>query len=168
MGSLEQLPTPHVAFGIEERGRKVEPPLRFSELQVSLMATNTNSSDRRPQPGWSVHKPAGSGDPRGRGAQTPTDIPPKGWRDVLLRVFHGISKDRITTISGGVTFFVLLALFPGLAGLISLYGLFTDSSTIGQHLNSLAGIVPEGGEEALFQVARKAATAYDLAGLRSR
>ena len=54
-----------------------------------------------------------------------------------MRVFHGISEDRITTISGGVTFFVLLALFPGLAGLISLYGLVADSSTIGQHLGSL-------------------------------
>jgi membrane protein len=45
---------------------------------------------------------------------------------IAFRVFHGISEDRVTTISGGVTFFVLLALFPGLAGLISLYGLFSD------------------------------------------
>jgi len=66
-----------------------------------------------------------------------------------MRVFHGISKDRITTISGGVTFFVLLALFPGLAGLISLYGLVADSSTIGQHLGSLEGVLPEGGMQIL-------------------
>jgi membrane protein len=57
--------------------------------------------------------PNSSVQPRGRYAHAPTDIPPKGWRDVLQRVFHGISEDRITTISGGVTFFVLLALFPG-------------------------------------------------------
>jgi membrane protein len=62
-----------------------------------------------------------------------------------MRVFHGISEDRITTIAGGVTFFVLLAIFPGLAGLISLYGLFASSSSIAQHLDSLAGIMPEGG-----------------------
>jgi membrane protein len=62
-----------------------------------------------------------------------------------MRVFHGISEDRITTIAGGVTFFVLLAIFPGLAGLISLYGLFADSGTIAQHLDSLAGFMPEGG-----------------------
>jgi membrane protein len=66
-----------------------------------------------------------------------------------MRVFHGISEDRITTISGGVTFFVLLALFPGLAGLISLYGLVADSSTIGQHLGSLEGVLPEGGMQIL-------------------
>jgi membrane protein len=52
-------------------------------------------------------------------------------------------------MSGGVTFFVILALFPGLAGLISLYGLFADSSTIGQHLNSLNGVLPEGGTQIL-------------------
>jgi membrane protein len=66
-----------------------------------------------------------------------------------MRVFHGISEDRITTISGGVTFFVLLALFPGLAGLISLYGLVADSSTIGQHLGNLEGVLPEGGMQIL-------------------
>jgi membrane protein len=86
-----------------------------------------------------------SGDAHGRGAQAPREIPPRGWRDVLLRVVHGISEDRIMTIAGGVTFFVLLAIFPGLAGLISLYGLFADSGTIAQHLDSLAGIMPEGG-----------------------
>jgi membrane protein len=85
----------------------------------------------------------------GGGAQTPTQIPPRGWRDVLMRVFYGISEDRITTISGGVTFFVLLALFPGLAGLISLYGLFADNGTIAQHLDSLAGVLPEGGMQIL-------------------
>jgi membrane protein len=52
-------------------------------------------------------------------------------------------------MSGGVTFFVLLALFPGLAGLISLYGLVADSSTVTQHLKSLTGILPEGGVQIL-------------------
>jgi membrane protein len=113
------------------------------------MARNSDSSARRPKPVSAVNTSDHSADSRGRGAEAPTDIPPKGWRDVLLRVFHGISEDRITTISGGVTFFVLLALFPGLAGLISLYGLFADNSTIAQHLSSLEGILPEGGMQIL-------------------
>ena len=48
-----------------------------------------------------------------------------------------------------MTFFVLLALFPGLAGLISLYGLFADRATIAQHLGSLEGILPGGGMQIL-------------------
>jgi membrane protein len=112
------------------------------------MAKNLDLCDAR-QP-----KPVTPGHSNGRhanwqGAQTPTDMPPNGWRDVLVRVFYSISEDRITTISGGVTFFVLLALFPGLAGLISLYGLFADSGTVGQHLSSLEGILPEGGLQIL-------------------
>ena len=113
------------------------------------MARSSDPSARRPKPALALHNPDRSAEPRGRGARTPTEISPNGWRDVLLRVIHGISKDRITTMSGGVTFFVLLALFPGLAGLISLYGLFADSSTIAQHLSGLEGILPEGGMQIL-------------------
>src|SRR3954453_17786971 len=113
------------------------------------MAAKSDRSSHRIKPALAVHTSDRSGDVRGRHAQTPAQIPPAGWRDVALRVFHGISENRITTISGGVTFFVLLALFPGLAGLISLYGLFADSSTIGQHLNSFEGVLPEGGMQIL-------------------
>ena len=123
---------------------------RNSALLGVIMTSKPESFESRSSPGWTVHSSDKSSVPsRGRHAQVPTDIPAKGWRDVLLRVFHGISEDRITTISGGVTFFVLLALFPGLAGLISLYGLFADSSTIAQHLNSLEGVLPEGGMQIL-------------------
>jgi membrane protein len=113
------------------------------------MATNSNPAVSRNKlvvAGQAADRDGGS---HGRRAETPTQVPPAGWRDVLIRVFHGISEDRITTISGGVTFFVLLALFPGLAGLVFLYGLFADTSTIAQHLNSLAGILPEGGMQIL-------------------
>jgi membrane protein len=106
------------------------------------MAAKSDRSEKLSKPAFAVAQ-------AGRGAQTPTQIPPRGWWEALTRVFHGISEDRITTISGGVTFFVLLALFPGLAGLISLYGLFADSGTVAQHLDSLAGVLPEGGMQIL-------------------
>jgi len=41
-----------------------------------------------------------------------------------------------------VAFFALLALFPGIAAIASLYGLFADTSTIRDHLTVLAGILP--------------------------
>src|SRR3981081_1052398 len=107
-----------------------------------MMRTSSSANERS---AMTVHTSTASSETRGRGAQTPVQIPPAGWRDVLTRVFHGISEDRITTIAGGVTFFVLLGIFPGLAGLISLYGLFADSGSVAQHLDSLAGIMPEGG-----------------------
>jgi len=81
---------------------------------------------------------------RGRQADTPEEIPPRGWRDILWRVFWAISRDRILSTSGGVAFFSLLAVFPGIAAIVSLYGLFADASTIGKHLSLLSGLLPEG------------------------
>jgi len=81
---------------------------------------------------------------RGREANTPEQIPPRGWRDILLRVFSAISEDRILSTSGSVAFFALLAVFPGIAAIVSLYGLFADASTIGKHLSLLSGFLPGG------------------------
>ena len=82
---------------------------------------------------------------RGRQASGPAEIPARGWKDILLRIYRGISEDRILAISAGVTFFVLLAIFPGIAGLIALYGLYAEPQSIAQHLDAAAGVLPEGG-----------------------
>jgi membrane protein len=81
---------------------------------------------------------------RGRQANTPEQIPPRGWRDIFWRVFWSISEDRILSTSGGVAFFALLAIFPGIAAIVSLYGLFADASIIGKHLSLLSGFLPGG------------------------
>jgi hypothetical protein len=81
---------------------------------------------------------------RGREANTPEQIPPRGWRDILWRVFWSISADRIFSTSGGVAFFALLAVFPGIAAIVSVYGLFADASTISKHLSLLSGFLPNG------------------------
>jgi membrane protein len=88
---------------------------------------------------------ARAGEPgRGREANTPEQIPPRGWSDILWRVLYGISSNRVLSTSGGVAFFALLAAFPAIAAIVSLYGLFADASTIGRHLSLLSGILPAG------------------------
>ncbi|MDP8920567.1 MAG: YihY/virulence factor BrkB family protein [Pseudomonadota bacterium] len=81
---------------------------------------------------------------RGREANSPGEIPARGWADILWRMLWGISEDRILSTSGGVAFFALLAVFPAIATIVSLYGLFADTSTIRGHLSLLAGILPGG------------------------
>ena len=91
----------------------------------------------------------------GRQADSPAEIGVAGWKDIAYRIYQGISEDRIVAISAGVTFFVILALFPGIAGLISLYGMVADVSAVGHHLDTLAGIMPEGGTQVIGdQIAR--------------
>ena len=53
-------------------------------------------------------------------------------------------RNRVLSTSGGVAFFALLAVFPGIAAIVSLYGLFADASTIGRHLSLLSGFLPGG------------------------
>ena len=84
---------------------------------------------------------------RGREAGAPEAIPPRGWRDILWRVLKGIIEDRILYTSGGVAFFTLLAFFPAVTTIISIYGLVADVSTIREHLTLLVGILPGGGIE---------------------
>jgi membrane protein len=86
-----------------------------------------------------------AGEPgRGRDAKTPEQIPPRGWADILWRVFWAISENRILSTAGGVAFFALLAIFPGIGAIVSLYGLFADASTISDHTALLGGILPFG------------------------
>ncbi len=80
---------------------------------------------------------------RGRDARTPGEIPIRGWKDILARMRDAVTEDRIGTIAAGTTFFVLLALFPALGALVSLYGLVADPATIHRHVNDLRGFVPD-------------------------
>jgi hypothetical protein len=55
----------------------------------------------------------------------------------------------VIAIAAGVTFYVLLAIFPGIAALVAIYGLVADPSTIGQHLSDLSGVLPGGATDIL-------------------
>jgi membrane protein len=90
----------------------------------------------RSNPGPSVDHARAREPGRGREANTPEQIP--------SRVFWSILEDRILSTSGGVAFFALLAVLPGVAAIVSLYGLFADASTIGKHLSLLSGFLPGG------------------------
>lgn len=87
----------------------------------------------------------GKGDERGRRAHWPSQIPLRGWRDIAMRVWRDINEDRVLLIAGGVTFYLLLALFPAITAFISTYGFFADPATVGRHVAALADILPEGG-----------------------
>jgi membrane protein len=83
------------------------------------------------------------------GVESPADIPASGWWHVLKSVAADIVDHRILAEAAAVTFYALLAVFPALAALISLYGLFADPVTIGAHLSGLQGVIPGGGLQIL-------------------
>jgi membrane protein len=54
-------------------------------------------------------------------------------------------------VAGGVTYAILLALFPGLAALVSIYGLLLDPSQIEKQVGSMTGILPEQARQMLSE-----------------
>jgi membrane protein len=89
-----------------------------------------------------LHKKRAAERGRGRRAKYPWNIPWRGWRDILWRTYNQFNEDRLLAVAGGVVFFVLLALFPGLSAIVSLYGLFADRATFADHLSLIASIAP--------------------------
>ena len=79
---------------------------------------------------------------RGRGAVHPAQIPPRGWLDIAWRTVKEIGDDRLPAVAGGVTFYTLLAIFPGLGAFVSLYGLFADVHEAQRQFIGLIGILP--------------------------
>jgi membrane protein len=128
-----------------------------------------SETEKRPQRGTSkslepqpVGKDAPSGGAmkagRGRSARGPSEIPVKGWKDILYRVYDNIADHRVLALAAGMTFYSLLAIFPALAALVAIYGLFADPGEIAKHLNEVAGFVPSGAlDVARDQLTRVAA-----------
>jgi membrane protein len=117
-----------------------EEPSRYRERSP---AEPEQTGDRRAVPGRN------GADDRGRHADRPSEIPKRGWKDILWRVYNGLDEDRILMNAAAVTFYSLLALFPAIAALVSIYGLFSDPSQITNQLDTLSGILPGGGMEIL-------------------
>src|SRR5262245_11595601 len=68
----------------------------------------------------------------------------RAWLEILRLLYSAIGQHRVVSIAAGVAFFVLLAIFPAIAALVSVYGIFSDPTTIGTHLNELSSLLPEG------------------------
>ncbi len=79
---------------------------------------------------------------RGRSATSPHQIPVPGWKDILIRSWQEVSDNNIFLVAGGVTYAVLLALFPALAALVSIYGLLLDPAQVEQQVAALSQVLP--------------------------
>jgi membrane protein len=92
---------------------------------------------------------------RGRDAEHPGKIPPGGWMDVLWRAWNEVSDANLFLVAGGVTYAVLLALFPGLAALVAIYGLVLDPSQVERQVSALSGGLPEESKQLLIDELHK-------------
>jgi membrane protein len=137
-----------------------------SDQERRAFERQPSSSRQSPRPASKSDHKAPADEGRGRSAEKPSDIPARGWKDILWRVYAGISDDRILANAAAVTFYALLALFPAIAALVSIYGFFADPASIEQHLDSISGVLPGGAIDVIRdQLSRLAAQPRGTLGL---
>ena len=118
----------------------------FAELGVSV-------GNRRRLMKAIAARTAASGQTVPPAVPTPTDSGEagRGRKEILLGVYRSVSNDRILANAAGVTFYALLALFPAIAALVSIYGLFSDPESITRHLDATSGILPSGAIDVVHE-----------------
>lgn len=105
-------------------------------------------------------------DTHGQNADSPQHIPLRGWRDVAWRLFNEVQQDRVMLVAAGATYYLLIALVPALALIVSLYGLFSDPTDVSKQVGLLSGVLPPGGLSIITeQLTRLAATGKPTLGL---
>src|SRR5690348_12593329 len=90
-----------LALGFSRRDASRPADRRREDLGAPHLARSGQTAARR-----------APGNDRGRAASTPSEIPARGWKDILKRCYQRLNDDRILAIAAGVTFYALLAIFP--------------------------------------------------------
>jgi membrane protein len=141
---------------VSKHAAKVASPGRFRracEAAAMLLALDAGRSfwqaAARRLPGARGTQPAAGLHAADARPDSPAHIARRGCKQILLRVFNDIGNDRVMAEAAAVTYYTLLAIFPALAALISLYGLVADPSTIARSLDALHGVMPDGGVQIL-------------------
>ena len=95
---------------------------------------------------------------RGPENQRARNRPDSDWRAILLRTKRDIAGDHLSIIAAGVAFYALLALFPAIGAIVSMWGLAFDPQQIEQQLGSLSGLLPPDAASLVTSQAHKVAS----------
>jgi len=132
----------------EDSGVLARPPLWAVAVVAALIVVGLHPNRRAAPAEVEPRAPGGAtgaaDNHRGRAAATPAEIPARGWKDIATRVVGNFTEHRILALAAGMTFYSLLAVFPALAALVAIYGLFFDPASITAHVDQLSGYLPGG------------------------
>ena len=106
--------------------------LTAAYLLIAASGRDTATAAPNPKPGVAA------------GAASPADVPARGWFEIARSVWTKIGKNRVVAVAAGLTFYGILAIFPAITALVSIYGLFADPAAIQKQLAHLSAVLPEG------------------------
>ncbi|WP_043529799.1 YihY/virulence factor BrkB family protein [Litchfieldella xinjiangensis] len=92
----------------------------------------------------------------GRQADRPGQIPKRGWWDILKRVKGEMDRDHIPIIAAGVAFYALLAIFPAIVAITSVWALVFDPQEISQQIENVSHLLPGQAADLITQQAEQA------------
>jgi membrane protein len=101
----------------------------------------------------------GNGDAAGREAERPSDIPPRGWFAVLKRVKAEVKDDNVSLLAAGVAFYAMLAIFPAIIALVTVYGMVADPAQVESQVGQFARNLPSGADQLLTEQLRNVVSA---------
>jgi membrane protein len=90
-----------------------------------------------------------NGDAAGREAERPSEIPPRGWFAVLKRVKAEVKEDNVTLLAAGVAFYAMLAIFPAIIAVVTIYGMVADPAQVESQVGEFAKSLPSGADQLL-------------------
>lgn len=96
-------------------------------------------------------KDANTGPQSGRTADSPFEIPARGWKQVAVRTWKQSSEDNIGLVAAGVAFYAFLALVPLLGATVLTYGLVADPQTVASNVKSLTSVMPQDAAKLIGQ-----------------
>ena len=102
-------------------------------------ATPAVAGRQDPAPEATPSRPATD---RGEGADSPTKIPARGWKEILQRTLQQLKSDNVSLIAAGAAFYVFLALAPALIAVIAVYGLVADPADVSRQLGPILSALP--------------------------
>jgi len=117
--------------------RATDPVPRTGATTATVVDTERRDA-QRPAP----HIPSEAELP-GVDAAKPTEIPARGWLQIVKRAWAENGADNMSIIGGGVAFFGFLAILPALTATVSLYGLVASPETVARQIESLSEQLPD-------------------------
>jgi membrane protein len=92
-----------------------------------------------------------NGQAAGRDAERPGEIPPRGWFAILKRVKAEVKEDNVTLLAAGVAFYAMLAIFPAIIAVVTVYGMVADPAQVESQVSEFAKGLPAGADELITE-----------------
>jgi membrane protein len=131
------------------------------------MDSRTNGRDRYSGPIGSPSAHKAANDDFGGTTDIPSvTAPTRGLKELVRHAYTNVGTHRVLALAAGVAFYSILAIFPAIAALVGIYGLFADPTSISTHLDSVADFLPGGAIDVIRdQLTRMASHGKSALGL---